>query len=83
MLFLLYFLGDPEGDYFKAGKLFSILANLIKESSPLISGIFKFFSILINLFSSKLFLFGFLSFFLLILTIILIFYKQKRKKIKF
>ena len=61
MSFFIYFLSEIGGDYFKA------LANLIKESSPLISGIFKFFLVIWNF-----------LFFLLFLTYLSKFEKTKK-----
>lgn len=78
----LAFLRDPEQDLLKAGGLFSFLANLIRESSPLISNIFKFFSFILKFFSSSS---NLIFIFLIIGTgflIFLIFYIKKKKKKK-
>jgi hypothetical protein len=79
MYYFTHFLRDPEEDLFKAGRLFSFLANLIKESSPLISNIFKFFSFLIKFFLGKSFYFIFIFIFFIFLIFLILYFQRKKK----
>ncbi len=78
----LKFLRDPEGDFLKAENLFYLFSKLVKESSPLISALFKFFSFLIKIFTNKFFLLFFFIFLIVALFLFFVTYlKNKKKKI--
>lgn len=82
MFSFLALLGDPEGDFFRAGRFLSILSNLLKESSPLISNIFKFFSFLVKFFTGNLIFIPFFLFFIILITLTVLYFKRRQKNIK-